>query len=107
MAEKSRVLEHKKGLNVSDKVKIEIDGKYFEFPVIEGTENEKAIDISKLRAQTQHITLDNGFGNTGSCQSSITYLDGERGILRYRGYPIEQIAEKSNFVECAYLLYFG
>jgi citrate synthase len=107
MAEKPRNLELKKGLIVSDKVKIEIDGKYFEFPVIEGTENEKAIDISKLRAQTQYITIDNGFGNTGSCQSSITYLDGERGILRYRGYPIEQIAEKSNFIECAYLLYFG
>lgn len=107
MAERSGKLEHKKGLNVSDKVIIEIDGKHFEFPVIEGTENERAIDISKLRSGTQYITLDNGFGNTGSCQSNITYLDGERGILRYRGYPIEQIAEKSTFIECAYLLYFG
>lgn len=92
---------------MSDKVIIEIDGKHFEFPVVEGTENERAIDISKLRSATQYITLDNGFGNTGSCQSSITYLDGERGILRYRGYPIEQLAEKSTFLECAYLLYFG
>lgn len=86
---------------------LELDGKKFEFPVIVGTENEKAIDISKLRAQTGHITLDNGYMNTGSCQSAITFLDGENGVLRYRGYPIEQIAEKSTFMEVAYLLING
>ena len=78
-----------------------------ELPVITGSENEKAIDISKLRAQTGYITLDPGFVNTGSCSSAITYLDGENGILRYRGYSIEQLAEKSTFVEVAYLLIHG
>ena len=92
---------------MSEKVQIIINGKTYEFPVIVGTENEKAIDISKLRAETLYITLDNGFGNTGSCTSAITYLDGEQGILRYRGYPIEQIAESSTFVETSYLLING
>jgi len=78
-----------------------------EIPVIEGTEGEVAIDISALRAQTGLVTLDNGFVNTGSCQSAITFLDGEKGILRYRGYPIEQLAEKSSFVEVSYLLIYG
>ena len=86
---------------------LEIDGKKFEMPLIVGTENEKAIDISKLRAQTGCITLDNGYMNTGSCHSAITFLDGETGILRYRGYPIEQLAEKSTFMEVAYLLING
>jgi citrate synthase len=89
------------------KAKIEVDGKVFEYPVIVGTENEKAIDISKLRADTGCITLDYGFVNTGSCASGITFLDGELGILRYRGYPIEQLAEKSSFIEVAYLLNYG
>lgn len=92
---------------MAETVKIIVNGKTFEYPVIQGTEAEKAIDISKLRSDTGYITLDNGFGNTGACTSSITFLDGEKGILRYRGFPIEQIAEKSTFVETAYLLIHG
>lgn len=92
---------------MSLKAKVEIDGKVFEYPVLEGTENEKAIDIGKLRADTGHITIDHGFMNTGSCASAITFLDGELGILRYRGYPIEQLAEKSTFIEVSYLLIYG
>ncbi|MDD0851988.1 citrate synthase [Halobacteriovorax sp. GB3] len=88
-------------------VKLELDGKTIELPVIEGSEGEKAIDITKLRAETGYVTIDSGYGNTGSCTSEITFLDGEKGILRYRGYPIEQLADKSNFVEVAYLLVFG
>ncbi|MDX1971481.1 MAG: citrate/2-methylcitrate synthase, partial [Candidatus Sumerlaeia bacterium] len=84
-----------------------IEGKTIEFPVIVGTENEKAIDIAKLRQQTGYITYDDGFKNTGSCQSSITYIDGDLGILRYRGYPIEQLCAHSNFLEVAYLIYYG
>lgn len=87
--------------------KLELEGQTYEFPIIEGTEGEKAIDISKLRGTTGHITLDNGFGNTGSCRSAITFLNGEEGILRYRGYPIEQLAEKSRFMEVSYLLSYG
>jgi citrate synthase len=87
--------------------KIELDGKTFEFPVIEGTENEKAIDISKLRDVTGYITLDQGYKNTGATKSSITYLDGEKGILHYRGYSIEQLAEKASFIEVAFLLIYG
>ncbi|HRP54217.1 MAG TPA: citrate/2-methylcitrate synthase, partial [Fluviicola sp.] len=87
--------------------KIELEGKVYEFPVIEGTENEKAIDISKLRQETGYITLDTGFKNTGATQSAITYLDGENGVLRYRGYPIEQLAEEASFIEVAYLLIYG
>ena len=79
----------------------------YELPVIEGTEGERAIDIRDLRARTGHITLDPGFGNTGSCESAITFIDGERGILRYRGIPIEQFADGPNFVEVAWLLIFG
>lgn len=92
---------------MADNAKIEINGQTIEVPVIKGTENEVALDISKLRAQTGAITLDNGFVNTGSCVSKITFLDGEKGILRYRGYPIEQLAESSNFTEVSYLLYNG
>lgn len=76
-------------------------------PIIVGTEDEKALDITSLRAQTGYITLDPGYKNTGATQSAITFLDGEKGILRYRGYPIEQLAEKSNFIEVAYLLIYG
>jgi citrate synthase len=83
------------------------DGTSIDLPVVTGTENEKAIDISKLRAETGYITLDDGYGNTGSCKSAITYIDGEKGILRYRGYPIEQLAEKSTFVETSFLLIYG
>jgi citrate synthase len=86
---------------------LKLDDKEITLPVVTGSEGEKAIDISKLRAETGHITFDDGFGNTGSCTSKITYIDGEVGILRYRGYPIEQLAEKSNFVESAYLVIHG
>ena len=87
---------------------LEIDGKKYEFPILEGTENELSIDISTLRAVTGGITtLDAGFKNTSSCKSAITFLDGEKGILRYRGYAIEELAEKSDFLEVAYLLIFG
>lgn len=84
-----------------------IDGKTFELPVITGSEGERAIDIRSLRNDTGLITYDPGFGNTGSCSSAITFMDGERGILRYRGIPIEQLAEQSTFVETAYLLITG
>ena len=83
------------------------DGSSVELPVLTGSENEKAIDISNLRFLTGHITLDPGFVNTGICESSITFLDGENGILRYRGYPIEQLSKSSTFVEVAYLLIHG
>ena len=84
-----------------------IDGKSFEFPITEGSEGEKAIDIGQLRAKTGYITLDQAFGNTGACKSAITFIDGDEGILRYRGIPIEQMAEKSSFIETAWLLIFG
>ena len=83
------------------------DGQSFDFPVLTGSEQEKGIDISSLRKQTGYITLDPGFVNTGSCESSITFLDGEKGVLRYRGYPIEELAEESTFIEVAYLLING
>ena len=86
---------------------LEFDGKKYEFPVIEGSENEAAIDIEKLRALTGAITLDPGYKNSGSCKSDITFLDGEEGILRYRGYAIEDLAEKSDFLEVSYLVIFG
>jgi citrate synthase len=92
---------------MSENAKIILNGKTYEFPISSGTENEPAIDILKLRAQTGYITLDPGYGNTGACHSAITFLDGEKGVLRYRGYPIEQIAEKSTFVETASLLIYG
>lgn len=86
---------------------LEYNGKKFEFPVLEGTENELAIDIKTMRADSGMITIDPGFKNTGSCESAITFLDGENGILRYRGYSIEELAEKADFLEVAYLLIFG
>lgn len=92
---------------MSEIAKIELEGKVYEFPVVEGTENEKAIDITKLRGATGYITIDSGYKNTGSTTSAITFLDGELGILRYRGYPIEQLAEKASFIEVAYLLIYG
>jgi citrate synthase len=87
--------------------KIILEGKEYEFPVITGTENEKAIDISALRSKTGYITLDEGYKNTGSTTSAITFLDGEEGILHYRGYGIEELAEKASFIEVAYLLLEG
>jgi citrate synthase len=92
---------------MSEKAILSLDGISYEFPVIKGTENEKAIDINNLRAQTGYITIDSGYKNTGATQSAITFLDGEKGILSYRGYPIEQLAEKSTFLEVAYLLIHG
>ena len=92
---------------MSETVKLTIQDKIYELPVVEGSENEKAIDISKLRSQTGYITIDTGFKNTGSTTSSITFLDGEKGILKYRGYSIEQLAEKSDFLEVSYLLIYG
>jgi citrate synthase len=84
-----------------------VNGKTMELPVVVGTENEVAIDIEKLRATTGCITLDPGLGNTGSCKSAITFIDGEKGILRYRGYPIDELAAKSTFLEVAWLLMYG
>jgi citrate synthase len=92
---------------MSEKATLQIGNKAIDLPVIVGTEKECGLDISDLRAQTGCITLDDGYGNTGSCVSNITFIDGEEGILRYRGYPIEELAEKSTFVETAYLLIFG
>ena len=92
---------------MSDKVTLKFDGKEYELPVVEGSEGEKAIDIAKLRAMTGLVTLDAGFKNTAATTSEITFLDGEQGVLRYRGYPIEQLAQHSNFVETAYLLIYG
>ncbi|MBI5150826.1 MAG: citrate (Si)-synthase, partial [Candidatus Omnitrophica bacterium] len=86
---------------------ITINGQTHELPVITGTENEKAVDISTLRGKTAYVTLDNGFGNTAACASAITFLDGEQGILRYRGIPIEELAEQSTFIETSYLLITG
>ncbi len=84
-----------------------IDGKSYELPLVVGSEGERAIDISKLRAATGCITLDDGYANTGSCNSKITFIDGEKGILRYRGVPIEDLAARSSFIETAELLIFG
>lgn len=86
---------------------ITIEGKDYTYPVITGSEGEKAVDTRKLRADTGYITYDDGYGNTGSCLSNITFIDGEQGILRYRGYPIEQLAECSTFIECAWLIIYG
>jgi citrate synthase len=86
---------------------IEFEGEKYEFPVIKGSEDELAIDIKKLRGMTGMVTIDPGYKNTGSCESAITFLDGEEGILRYRGYSIEDLAEKADFLEVAYLLIFG
>jgi len=92
---------------MSDVASVEVDGKRVELPVIRGTEEEVAFDVTPLRAKTGAITLDYGYANTGSCESAITFLDGENGILRYRGYNIEDLAEKATFMEVSYLLYAG
>ena len=84
-----------------------IGRKTYTLPTVEGSEGEKAVDVSSLRANTGYITLDDGYGNTGSCVSKITFIDGDKGILRYRGIPIEELAEKSNFIETAYLIIYG
>ena len=87
----------------ADTVKVIYEDQELMLPVVEGSEGERGIDISKLRGQSGLVTLDEGYVNTGSTRSGITYLDGEKGILRYRGYPIEQLAAKSDFIETAYL----
>ena len=92
---------------MSDLAKIQLPEFEHESATITGSENEKAFDITKLRSSTGHITLDPGYGNTGACISDITFIDGEKGILRYRGYPIEQLAEKCRFTEICYLLLYG
>jgi len=92
---------------MTETVTLQVDGKTYQLPLVQGTEGERAIDISRLRAETGLITLDPGYGNTGSCTSAITYIDGEKGILRYRGIPIEQFEKNPNFVEVAWLLIFG
>ena len=92
---------------MANTARLEVYEKSIDLPLVMGSESEIGIDISKLRSQTKAITLDPGFVNTGSCESGITFLDGEKGILRYRGYPIEQLAEKSNFLEVSYLLIYG
>jgi citrate synthase len=89
------------------KVELNLNGKPCKLPVVEGSEKEMAIDISALRSETGYITLDDGYANTGSCLSKITFIDGEQGILRYRGIPIEELAEKSTFIEVAHLIIFG
>jgi citrate synthase len=92
---------------MTEYVKIEFEGKIYEFPIVVGSEGEKAIDISNLRQMTGLITLDPGYANTGSCMSTITFMDGEKGILRYRGIPVEELAEHSSFIETAFLLING
>ena len=92
---------------MTESVKLIYGEKEYELPIINGTEGEKAIDISKLRPETGLITLDPGYANTGCCTSRITFMDGEKGILRYRGIPVEQLAEESTFKETAYLLING
>jgi citrate synthase len=84
-----------------------LEGREYELPVVRGTEGERAVDISSLRKATGYITLDKGYENTGSCRSAVTFIDGEKGILRYRGYPIDELAERSTFTEVAYLLLYG
>jgi len=92
---------------MSKEAKLELDGKTYVVPVVEGTEGEKAIDISNLRSLSCFITLDDGYANTGSCLSRITFIDGEQGVLRYRGIPIDELAEKSTFIETAFLIIYG
>ena len=92
---------------MNQKAQLQLDGKVYELPITTGSEGEKAVDISTLRDTTGYITLDDGYANTGSCKSAVTFIDGEKGILRYRGIPIEELAVKSTFMETAYLLIYG
>ena len=92
---------------MSEQAKLEIGGKVYQLPIVVGSENEHAVDITNLRQESGYITLDDGYSNTGSCTSAIAFIDGEKGILRYRGIPIEELAEKSTFIETAYLLIYG
>jgi citrate synthase len=92
---------------MAEKAELRVGDRVIELPIIVGSEGERAIDIRKLRAETGLITLDPGYVNTGSCQSAITFIDGDKGILRYRGISIEELAEKSTFLEVAFLLIYG
>lgn len=92
---------------MSEKATLTLGDRNWQYDIIEGSEGERAIDFRKLRAETGHVSFDPGYGNTGSCRSSVTFIDGEKGILRYRGYPIEEIAERSSFLETAWLLIKG
>ena len=92
---------------MSEKAILTIGDQQIELPVLTGTEGERAVDITKLRDQTGLITYDPSLGNTGICQSAITFIDGEKGVLRYRGIPIEQFTAKPNFVDVAWMLIFG
>jgi citrate synthase len=94
-------------VRMSKQAKLVLDSKTYELPIVEGAEGELAVDVTSLRQQTSYITLDDGYSNTGSCTSRITFIDGESGVLRYRGLPIEELAEKSTFIETAYLLIYG
>src|SRR5881409_2946023 len=94
-------------MNTGSMAELIVDGKSARLPIAEGREKERAIDIATLRTATGCITLDDGYANTGSCQSRITFIDGEKGILRYRGIPIEELAEKSTFIEVAHLIIMG
>ena len=102
-----RMLDRSRGGSMPENARLQLNGNTYELPVIVGTEGEHAVDISKLRDESGYITLDDGYSNTGSCKSTITFIDGERGILRYRGIPIEQLAGKSTFLETAWLLIYG
>jgi len=104
---KGLMVEEPKAAAAADKARLILDGTEYEFPVVVGSEGEKAIDVSQLRQRTGYITLDPGYGNTGACESEITFIDGEQGILRYRGYPIEEIAGNAQFTEICYLLING
>jgi citrate synthase len=86
---------------------LKLDDKEIVLPVIVGTEAERAVDIRKLRDETGYVTYDDGYANTGACESKVTFIDGDKGLLRYRGYSIEELAEKSTFIETAYLLIYG
>jgi citrate synthase len=95
------------GKSAPETARLILEGREYELPIVRGTEGEMAIDISSLRKSTGCITLDKGYENTGSCKSAVTFIDGEKGILRYRGYPIDELAAKSTFTEVAYLLLYG
>jgi citrate synthase len=92
---------------MDESAELKFNGKTYSLPIVKGTENEQALDISSLRKETGYITLDDGYANTGSCLSEITFIDGENGVLRYRGIPIEELADKSSFIEVAHLLITG
>ena len=92
---------------MSDSARLDLGDQQVDLPIVVGSEGERAIDVTKLRSQTGYVTLDPAYVNTASTTSSITFIDGEKGILRYRGYPIEELAERSTFVETSYLLIYG